>query len=315
MTIHTSRSFRFTRSLTLATGCFGTCTLAWAGGNVVFDDFSDTTGLVLNGSAAATTTGDGEIMRLTQAQAWEAGSVFSDTQVDASDFSTMFSFRISAPGGAIFAPNTEAGADGFVFVVQPISSSLGASGGGIGYQGIGTSLGIEFDTWNNNKFSDPSQSHVAINLNGDVAHTGLPTAGVFAPELDDSDRWWVWIDYDGSELQIRLRRNDTRPVNALITHTLDLPTIMGQNTAFVGFTSATGAAWANHDIIDWSYTPFVAPPCPADINNDGDLNFFDVSEFLQLFDNQDPIADFNADDFWNFFDISAFLTAFADGCP
>ncbi len=59
------------------------------------------------------------------------------------------------------------------------------------------------------------------------------------------------------------------------------------------------------------------PPveCPADINGDGQLNFFDVSDFLSAFGNQDPVADFNDDGQFNFFDVSAFLTAFGEGCP
>ncbi len=56
-------------------------------------------------------------------------------------------------------------------------------------------------------------------------------------------------------------------------------------------------------------------PCPADLNNDGDLNFFDVSAFLAAFAAQDPAADFNDDGQYNFFDVSAFLSAFTIGCP
>lgn len=55
--------------------------------------------------------------------------------------------------------------------------------------------------------------------------------------------------------------------------------------------------------------------CPADLNGDGELNFFDVSAFLAAFAAQNPIADFNDDGFYNFFDISAFLAAFSAGCP
>ncbi len=54
---------------------------------------------------------------------------------------------------------------------------------------------------------------------------------------------------------------------------------------------------------------------PADLNGDGDLNFFDVSAFLSAFGNSDPVADFNGDGEFNFFDVSAFLNAFGDGCP
>ena len=52
---------------------------------------------------------------------------------------------------------------------------------------------------------------------------------------------------------------------------------------------------------------------PADFNNDGTLNFFDISAFIAALSNQEPEADFNNDGRWNFFDISAFLTAYANG--
>ena len=55
--------------------------------------------------------------------------------------------------------------------------------------------------------------------------------------------------------------------------------------------------------------------CPADLSDDGQLNFFDVSAFLSAFAAQDPIADFTNDGSFNFFDVSAFLTAFGAGCP
>lgn len=55
--------------------------------------------------------------------------------------------------------------------------------------------------------------------------------------------------------------------------------------------------------------------CPADLTDDGMLDFFDVSAFLGAFTAQDPAGDFNGDGNWNFFDVSAFLGAFSAGCP
>ena len=49
-------------------------------------------------------------------------------------------------------------------------------------------------------------------------------------------------------------------------------------------------------------------PCSADLNNDGLLNFFDISTFIKL------QPDFNNDGQFNFFDISNFITAFSAGC-
>lgn len=56
--------------------------------------------------------------------------------------------------------------------------------------------------------------------------------------------------------------------------------------------------------------------CPADLNQDGTLNFFDVSAFLTAYNTQDPAADV-AEPFgqWNFFDISAYLGLYGAGCP
>ncbi|MFG0315061.1 MAG: GC-type dockerin domain-anchored protein [Phycisphaerales bacterium] len=55
--------------------------------------------------------------------------------------------------------------------------------------------------------------------------------------------------------------------------------------------------------------------CPADLNGDGMLNFFDVSAFLTAYNAMDPVADFNGDGMYNFFDVSAFLTVYNAGCP
>ena len=55
--------------------------------------------------------------------------------------------------------------------------------------------------------------------------------------------------------------------------------------------------------------------CTADLNNDGTLDFFDVSVFLSLFGASDPVADLNNDGNFDFFDVSAFLVAFGTGCP
>jgi len=75
-----------------------------------------------------------------------------------------------------------------------------------------------------------------------------------------------------------------------------------------GFNNAGGLS-ANHVV------SLLSVGCQADLNNDGQLNFFDVSAFLTAFNALDPAADFNADGQFNFFDVSAFLTAFNAGCP
>ena len=54
--------------------------------------------------------------------------------------------------------------------------------------------------------------------------------------------------------------------------------------------------------------------CEADLNDDGLLDFFDISAFLTAFGNNDPIADFSDDGVYDFFDVSAFLSLYSAGC-
>lgn len=221
---------------------------------VLFNDFSDTNGLTLNGSAATAVTGDGSVMRLTPAQPGRGGSVFSTTTINASTFSTYFRFRITEPGGSLFDGNTDPGADGIVFVVQSVSSSIGGIGSGIGYEGIGHSVGVEFDTWNNSFNNDPGSNHVGIVTNGNVNHgPGAPYTQPVGTRFDDGNIWHVWVDYNGTTLEVRANQSGLRPGSALLSRDLDVASILGQNTAYVGFTSATGADWGNHDILSWEY--------------------------------------------------------------
>ena len=96
------------------------------------------------------------------------------------------------------------------------------------------------------------------------------------------------------------------------------------NTIFGGMVYDTGEG--NSIVMGGSFTmagtvsaskvaAYVAASCPADLNGDGNLDFFDISAFLNAFANQDPIADFNGDGNFDFFDVSAFLNAFSAGCP
>lgn len=55
-------------------------------------------------------------------------------------------------------------------------------------------------------------------------------------------------------------------------------------------------------------------PCPADLNVDGSLDFFDFLEFQDLFAAGRRQADFDCSGGLDFFDFLAFQNAFAAGC-
>jgi hypothetical protein len=58
----------------------------------------------------------------------------------------------------------------------------------------------------------------------------------------------------------------------------------------------------------------VTPPCRADFNHDGTIDFFDYDDFVMAFINGDTSADFNGDGSVDFFDYDDFVLAFEAGC-
>jgi len=113
-------------------------------------------------------------------------------------FHSYFSFTISPNGGAT------AGA-GLSFLMQNNDvGQTGASGAGMGYAGISTSLAIEFDThkdvppMGNANYPDPMADHIGFMLDG--KHEEHPA--YILPQIDGSPnltlrRLYVWIDYPG----------------------------------------------------------------------------------------------------------------------
>ncbi len=59
----------------------------------------------------------------------------------------------------------------------------------------------------------------------------------------------------------------------------------------------------------------VGAVCDTDFDFSGGLNFLDVSIFLNLYGEMNPIADINNDGNFNFLDISAFLASYGQSCP
>jgi hypothetical protein len=180
----------------------------------------------------------------------QAGSAFSTTPINASNFSTVFEFRLTDPGGCCDAFG-QFGADGLVFVVQNVSASIGGAGGGMGYAGVSPSVGVEFDTWYNSEVSDINSNHVGVDLNGSVT-SAVSTA--ILPNFDNGGLWTAWIDYNGTLLDVRVTNTGVRPLLPTLSYAVNIPTVLSSTTAYVGFTAGTGFAFANHDVLSWQYS-------------------------------------------------------------
>lgn len=225
--------------------------------DIVFRDFSDLSAFTLNGVTRniAADKARGKALRLTN-NLDQSGSAFLSQLVsidnDAS-FSTYIQFRITNPMGI---SDGVQGADGIVFVVQTQADNVGGYGGGIGFEGIQNSVGVEFDTWHNGQDSDGN--HVGIDINGST--TSVVAKPIETP-MNNGELWHAWVDYNGQAdmLEVRISRNDSRPTTPLISHEVDLVEILGKTEVFVGFTSGTGSAGNNHDIIAWNFRGYFQP--------------------------------------------------------
>jgi Legume lectin domain len=221
---------------------------------IVYNNFTNTTGLTINGDAAALNTGSRTLMRLTPSRFFKSGSVFSTNAITfgpSYGFSTRFTFNMNTQRGG--------GADGIVFVIQPRGNSVGGSGGGIGYGGITKSLGVEYDTFSNGAIDEFSNNHIGIDLNGSLNSLVQNNALPFI--MDSGKDLTSWIDYNGTTktIEVRLNNSNVRPLSAILSYNFDLAATIGTTNAFVGFTSGTGGGAANHDLINWEFRDSFAP--------------------------------------------------------
>ena len=240
-----------------------------------FSDFSSPTNLNLVGDAALSTN----LLRLTPALENKKGAAWYKPPVGVQNgFSTDFTFRISDRGG--YKPDWEAGAnndgaDGFAFVIQAQGfNEIGLYASGIGYYNLANSLAIEFDTWANKpSYCEPNGDHVAFQSLGTLLNrpehcAGSEFDGTFtnpnlglatvAQDLSDGTAYNARVVYSPGLLQLFLTDMST----PLLAASVDLGTLLnlqdGKN-GFIGFTSSTGGAWENHDILKWSYSEVPEP--------------------------------------------------------
>ena len=223
----------------------------------VFDDFSDVSTLTFSGNATQTQTSDGWVLRLTTANPDQAGAAFGTAKISAAAFSTAFAFRMSNPDGIAPDPNGRVGADGITFAVQPVSTTLGYTGGGLGIAGVVPSVAVEFDTYMNSDFFDPSSNHIGIDLNGEVM--SIATVDI-DPSFNNGNIWHAWIDCDGTTLTVAVSQTDVRPDSPQLVQPVNVQQILGTAFSYLGFTAATGGGFQNQDILNWTYLDhYVAP--------------------------------------------------------
>ncbi len=229
---------------------------------IQYDDFSDTTGLTLNGDTQVVNNN----LQLTNNVTWQSGSVFTTNAislVNDSSFATSFSFKIfdNSFGG----DSDGLGADGLAFVIQTQNANVGGSGGGLGYQSINNSVAVEFDTFDNGSWDNNNGNHVGIGINGNV-NTSNNVNEPF--RFNEGDVWNVLITFDGiSKLfDVSWSMETDSSKGGSISQILDVASILGSTDAYLGFTSGTGLYASTHEILSATFTNTSSIPTNTSVN-------------------------------------------------
>lgn len=176
---------------------------------------------------------------LTQDLVNQSGSVWNKNKID---LTQPFDFKFNVYLGC----NDSPGADGIVFVLQPISTSVGTSGQGLGFEGVSPSIGIAIDTWQNIDFNDPYYDHIGIYKNGDLNNTapapnrlaGPVTALAGSDNIEDCQWHTFRITWDATSHLLSAQMDGVDRVQAVVDLVKD---IFGANPqVFWGFSGATG---------------------------------------------------------------------------
>lgn len=188
----------------------------------------------LNGSASSLSC---KCYQLTPDVTNMAGSVWNIYQIDLSQpFDYSFTVNLGCNTGLW------TGADGMVFALQPISTSIGSAGGQMGLGGVIPSLGVFIDTWQNTSHNDPYNDHISINLNGDVVHTSPNNiAGPYdLGEVENCTAEPLRIVWNPNNTLMTVYYNNLQ----VLTYTGDIVnTVFGGNPmVYWGFTASTGGA-------------------------------------------------------------------------
>lgn len=190
----------------------------------------------VNGNAAQLACNE---YRLTNAINTQTGSVWNNNKIN---LNQSFDFKFDVFLGNAQINNT--GADGIAFVLQPISTSVGTSGSGLGYQGITPAVGVTIDTYQNGADNDPSYDHIAIQLNGDLNHNtanniaGPVTAINGANDIEDGAWHALQITWDAATKTFTAYMDGSLRVSAVKDFVTDV--FANNPLVYWGFTGSTG---------------------------------------------------------------------------
>ena len=201
--------------------------------------------------------------QLTPSQQAQVGSVWNENKINLNE-----SIRIEFD---IYLGNNDGGADGVVFGLQKLSTSIGVSGGGMGMQGVSPSLGVYIDTYQNTDVNDPADDHISININGNLDHNSNSNVDgpVNLANVEDGNWRRFIVDWNATTTTLDVFLVNT--LTPIVSYTSDIVTSIFGNDSLVfwGFTGSTGNL---HNVQKFCTVTDLESPeinsCPIDVTMD-----------------------------------------------
>ncbi len=267
-----------------------------------YTDFTDDANISYTGKARRENTN----IRLTESDVNRVGAAWYKYQMPVKNgFTTEFSFRMTDGENGTQSDSSCPGADGLAFVIQNNDTkAVGLPGGRIGYDPVPNSLAVEFDLFDNDEnqiesLGDPNGNHIAVMSKGKEANSSNHSSGAELGKrceifelLSNATVYYSKIDYNIKEAVLRVYLSKTRDLfnNPFVEiRNLDLAKLLDLyegEWAYVGFTSATGSSYQNHDILSWKFCPKPTDSPQTDVEEESPVN----SSGLVLYPN--PVEDY-----------------------
>lgn len=209
-----------------------------------------------NGPAAFTNG----VLELTDNAASESRAVWCNTpQNVASPFLCQFTYEAPYDTGSPFGP-----ADGITFCIQNEGLGADAAGGsGLGVAGISPSVDFVLNIYPGATVSAGGPGPAAgWNMNGGTN----ATASTSPLALFGGNPINVYIYYNGLTESAWMTNTVAHAESPVYTTNFNIASVVGANTAYVGFTAATGGAWAYQEVFDFSFATITIPKLAAQVS-------------------------------------------------
>lgn len=232
-----------------------------------YDGFYDSEDLIIGGHAKH----NNDYIRLTTNQINRTGTVFFKYKLSLdSSFTTSFRFRFLDGNDNNCKDISAPGADGIAFVITSENEKVGTFGGGIGYDGLNNTFALEFDTFSNDdqqieNFYDINGNHSAIQYKKgskiSSKHTPENTLAINNDIIKFNTFGTVYyckVIFNADDRSLKVYLDSTEKLLNTIFELNDFDfsdyiDLDDNNSAYLGFTSATGCAFEIHDLLYWDF--------------------------------------------------------------